>query len=421
MLYTDSKVVQWLFYLENNSFWVVTGILCRCFLSYIYRQQQSNTRVFSWDSTEQDNVTKIKVIYWFPFYNDNSPSIRYRGQYLLKELNEKKNINYYLVFPGYTITSIYRFVKAYAGALFSSEKSSLIVFQKICSNGIYARLLKFLTRIKKTNTVYELDDADHLRFPVETMNFFLSRCAAVSVGSQDLKRYVSKFNSKVFVATSPVPDHSFTKKPSGIFTVGWIGDYGISDNNEQDYSHKKTLFSLLFPALRNIDFPIRFVLMGVHNERDKNQILEYFKENTNLQIEIPLNINWKDDNFLFDKISEFDFGFSPLIDHEFNRGKSAFKTKQYLSCGIPVIGSSTGENKFFLINCYNGFVCDNVMEFETAIRRAFEMSADEYEKLSSNALADKHIFSLERVSNFFLEQRDDNEITERCRGLTIIK
>ena len=39
-----------------------------------------------------------------------------------------------------------------------------------------------------------------------------------------------------------------------------------------------------------------------------------------------------------------------MLNHPFNQAKSAFKAKQYLSCGIPVIASDVGENRKFVLN-----------------------------------------------------------------------
>lgn len=62
-------------------------------------------------------------------------------------------------------------------------------------------------------------------------------------------------------------------------------------------------------------------------------------------------------------ISKFDIGIMPLEDGPFERGKCGYKLIQYMSCGIPVIGSGVGENKNIIDHGVNGFIANSISEW----------------------------------------------------------
>lgn len=116
------------------------------------------------------------------------------------------------------------------------------------------------------------------------------------------------------------------------------------------------MFSIFFLELSKISFPIKLTLIGVKNQKDIPEIREYFKEQSNIEIEIPTNLQWENDAWIYPKILTFDLGVSPMNNHLFNKSKSAFKAKQYLSCGIPTAACNVGDNKEFVKHNKNGFI-----------------------------------------------------------------
>ena len=107
-----------------------------------------------------------------------------------------------------------------------------------------------------------------------------------------------------------------------------------------------------------------------------------------------MKIDWLDELSIYKKVSEFDIGLSPLVDHEFNTAKSAFKVKQYFSCGVPAIASHIGENVTFIQNGLNGFLCSDQDEFKEKILLINAMQSDQYEQLSANTRIDLDSFSI---------------------------
>jgi len=274
----------------------------------------------------------------------------------------------------------------YFSALLFHRKDSVIIIQKVFTNGIYANALKFLVIARKKNTVFDLDDAEYVRHPAGTLNFFLKNCSSVTVGSNSLKDYALKFNKNVFLNTSPVISHNYLKSAKNErLAIGWIGDFGNGNKSFYPFSHKKSLFELFFPSLEKITIPVKLVLLGISNKIDNEEIRAYFSENKNLELEIPEKIDWQDEDWVYDKIKDFDIGIAPMVDHEFNRAKSAFKVKQYLSCGVPVLASSTGENASFVKHGINGFLCDSPEDYTRYLNHFARISPDDYKIMSDNA------------------------------------
>lgn len=338
---------------------------------------------------------EIEHIYWFAPYNLNGPSTRYRGYYPLKVLKKEYGIDNDFVFPERNKAGILNFLKVYINALFFRKRNSLIVIQKICSNRIYANLLKILVVFQSNNTLYDIDDAEYLRQDVNTLHFFLKRCKVITVGSYALKEYCKNFNENVFILTSPVSEHIEEKKERNKITnIGWVGDFGNGNDISKEFSHKKSMFTILFPQIKRLKIPVELTLIGIKKENDIPEIIEYFKDNSNIKINIPTNLNWEKDEWVYSEIKKFDIGVSPLSDHLFNESKSAFKAKQYLSVGIPTIASDVGENNKFVRHNENGYLCRNGRDFENAIINISEMSDDKYFELSRNAINNKRDFSI---------------------------
>ena len=342
---------------------------------------------------------KIKHIYWFAYFNQAEPSVRYRAQYPLAYLHTHYHISYDLVHPGYDFRSIITFVRVYLGALLCRKPHSLIVFQKLHSRGLYVTALKILLFCRPRRTLYDIDDAEYTRRPVGTMHHFMRRCSACAAGSQALVDYIRPLNHRVFRLTSPVIDHGQQKTRTGpVLTVGWIGYYG---------AHRQNLKQLFFPALRDIDFPLKLKLLGLAHTAEVREVEAYFQACPHIQVEAPLHLDWLDEASIYRHICTFDLGVSPLLDNAFNRGKSAFKLKQCLSCGVPVLGSRTGENARFLEDGVNGFFCDSPQDYARRLRTLYQHWERLYPSLSRQAHLSAPAFSLDHYTHTLLQQVGD--------------
>jgi len=256
--------------------------------------------------------------------------------------------------------------------------------------------------------VYDIDDAEYLRTKTKSLHFFLKNCKVILVGSNKLHEYCIKYNPNVLIQTSPVISHNYRKqKKQNTLTIGWVGNTGNGDTLSHPFSHKSSLFKLFFCSITQIKTPIKLILIGIKSTSDILEIKSYFKHSPNIDIEILLNLNWKDDHWLYKDISQFDVGISPMLNHPFNQAKSAFKAKQYLSCGVPVIASNVGENSKFVINNYNGILCKDSEDFVSALNKFIFMKDEEYLEFSKNCLKDTDQYS---VDNYCKNLIDNNRI-----------
>ena len=341
--------------------------------------------------------SKIKHIYWFASFSTLCPSTRYRGWIPLNHL-KSKNIKFDFIFPERSIIQILKFLIVYLEVLFFRKRDSLIVIQKVYTNRWYANALKILVRFRSKQTLYDLDDAEHYRRDTSTIEYFLRNCNIVSVGSQSLKDYTLKFNKNVFILTSPVTinDKSNLKEvKNDEIHIGWVGDFGNGNKPSKAFSHKTSLFTLFFPNLKKVEYPVKLSLIGIKNQADIPEIKDYFKSKPNIELDIPTNLDWINDKWVYEKISKFDIGISLMIRHPFNEAKSAFKAKQYLACGIPVIANNIGETSNFVFDRINGFICNSDEEITAAIDNINYMSKEKYLTLSMECFKNLNSFSVE--------------------------
>jgi len=333
--------------------------------------------------------TEIKFIYWFAYYNLDSPSVRYRGKYPLEYLKDNYNINSYFITPSYRPIKILKFLKAYFSALLFRKTGSLIVIQRIHSSFIYSTLLKLLVKFRPLQTFYDLDDADYLDYPPQTIYHFIKNCSGVFVGSRELAKNLSKFNNNIILNTSPTPDpYTVKTKKNSTLTIGWIGDFAGG--------HKEALLKYFFPALSDLNFEIKLILLGVGRkyESDFQFLVDYFGSTPNILLEMPKNIDWNNERDIQKRISEFDIGIATLLDNELHLSKSAFKLKQYLNNGVPVLSSALSENNFFLQDGENGFLCSTPEQFRQRIIEISKMTDADYMKLSIQARQSNSDFNL---------------------------
>ncbi len=334
-------------------------------------------------------------IYWFAPYNLRCPSTKYRGKYPVEYFKNELNISCDFVYPEKSFKAFSKFAYMVLSILFFRKKHSLIVIQKICTNRIYAKSLKLLIKLSPKKSLYDIDDAEYIRHPKSTLEFFLKNCESISVGSTELYKYAKGFNKSVFIQTSPIIDHSIQKKKRNQFVnVGWVGDLGNGNKTSKEFSHKTSLFKLLFPELKKLNFPIKLSLIGVKNKKDIPEIKNYFKEYKNIEIDIPTDLDWEKDEWVYDLISKFDMGVSPMVNHLFNKSKSAFKAKQYLSCGVPTIACDVGDNKFFVKHNLNGFIITKTLTYAEAITKITTMTDEQYSQFSQNSIDSKNNYSM---------------------------
>ena len=350
--------------------------------------------------TDQDGKKELKFIYWFAHYSLYSPSVRYRGKYPLDYLKSNFQIESYFCYPSYKPWRMLYFMNAFLSALLFRKADSIIVIQRLNSNFIYANLLKLLVMVRKSNTIYDIDDADYLEYPPSTIYYFSKNCSKISVGSHELVKNLSKFNSRIILNTSSTPDLSITKKTrSEVFTIGWIGGFGGD--------HKNSLVTYFFPSLNDIPFKVKLVLLGIVEKSEHVFLTNYFKSFKKVMLEMPQDIDWNNEVEIQNRILKFDLGIATLVNNEMQRSKSAFKTKQYMNNGVPVLSVDIPENNLFINDGKDGFLCNSPDDFKKRIIEIESMNTNEYQLLSNNARNSSKNFNLKSYCDKIIKEYRD--------------
>ncbi len=321
---------------------------------------------------------RIKYIYWFAYYNFDSPSVRYRGKYPLDFAKEKLGIKSRLITPGYSFKHLVDFITAYLSALLFLKRNALIVVQRVQSNFIYANLLKLLVLVRKRQTVYDLDDADYLLHNVSSIRFFAKHCNCIAAGSESIAQYMSTYNKNIIYLTSPTPDLKIVKQQRNkIFTIGWLGSFGGG--------HKQSLYECIFPAVKELPFDCALHIIGVFNRTDEQEIRQYFEPYSHVKLSIPQHIDWNNEETLQRRVTSFDIGIATLLNEPMHLAKSGIKAKQYMNNGVPVLSHNLPENNKVVIHGFNGFLCDTSEAFKQRMIQFKEMPLDEYNVFVKNA------------------------------------
>ncbi|MEM1220475.1 MAG: hypothetical protein AAGH79_16250, partial [Bacteroidota bacterium] len=230
----------------------------------------------------------VKHIYWFAYYNLDSPSVRYRAKYPLEYARKHLGISHDLIMPGYRPRQILFFLRNYFKALFFLQQGEWIIIQRLSSGFLYSTLLRILVRLRPSRTMYDLDDADYLKYPPRHLHFFAKHCRYVLAGSKKIKAYLSTYNQRIVFLTSPVYDLGKYKEQKGsVFTIGWTGGFR--------WGHQASLEKLVFPAIKTLPFPCRLLLVGVQRPQDQKYIRSYFADAPMVTVDIVQRIDWNDE------------------------------------------------------------------------------------------------------------------------------
>jgi glycosyltransferase involved in cell wall biosynthesis len=346
-------------------------------------------------------VMEIRHIYWFSYFGATLPSVRYRATHPLRHLWAWHGVGSTFVEPGYSPLKLWAFLRAWSEALFLPRPGAVIVVQRLFTFGPYALALRLLIFFRGDRCIYDIDDAEYMERPAGTIHAFMRNCALVTAGSLGLLDHAKRYNPNGLLLTSPVPDHGQRKAEPGrsatrnpVFTIGWVGCFWGT--------HEANLHKLLLPALHDLGFRVKLLVLGARDGEAEARTRALFADDRWLTIEVPTDIDWNDEQAVHARIARFDVGVSPLMDTEINRCKSAFKLKQYLSCGVPVLASPVGENTRFLREGENGFACRSAADFRQGLYRVAGITDEDYARLSSNALRSVTAFDQEHYALAFL-------------------
>lgn len=127
--------------------------------------------------------------------------------------------------------------------------------------------------------------------------------------------------------------------------IGWIGSPTTSH-----------YLSTIASAIESLDreCSVRFVAVGASADAVSNLPIEAWPWSEETEVR---------------SIQAFDIGIMPLVDDLWERGKCGYKLIQFMACGLPVVASPVGVNTQIVKHGVNGFLAQDMHDWEDALRR----------------------------------------------------
>ena len=214
--------------------------------------------------------------------------------------------------------------------------------------------------------VYEFDDLFHEvpeynpafeyynhPFLKPNIEMFIQNSNAVTVSTEYLKEYYSKYNSNIHVLPNSIDFtlwNKFEKSRSSDIVIGWAGSP----------THSKDL-DLVVEALVEIlksNPKVKLNAVGYNFLND-----ERFKE-VGYQLKFASHL----DVYNFPRLlTDFTIGIAPIVDNPFNNGKSNIKFLEYSALKIPTIASNVGPYKC-IQDGITGLLCNTKEEWISGLQ-----------------------------------------------------
>ncbi len=250
---------------------------------------------------------------------------------------------------------------------FTNLNSADIVFVHLEASPLGIPVFERLFSYFKKPLIYDLDDAIYMRnisSANKLANFFrnpskISEIIKISshviVCNDYLGQYAGKFNRNITMIPTSVDTDSFRIKDyknfdSGKVVIGWIGSHSTARYLAQ-----------LTGVFKNLSKRYDFILKIVGSDKK-----DYFPGVKNV-----VYGDWSLETDIAD-FQNLDIGIYPLPDDEWVKGKTGFKTVQYMSVGIPCVVSRVARNIEIVEDGINGFLASREDEWIDKISRLIE-------------------------------------------------
>jgi len=238
---------------------------------------------------------------------------------------------------------------------------------------------EFLTAVRGTPIVYDLDDAIYLGDRNESSRLKKwVRCDwrvgvvgawadKVTPGNDYLADYVRRFNDDVEIVPTTVSTDEYQPTPvvhdGRDPVIGWTGSQTTA-----------RMLEPLLPTLERLqsDHDFEFLVMGADVDL------------------VGLEgrcIPWSADHEV-EVVQKMDIGLMPLPDNRWTRGKCALKALQYLAVGSPAVVSDVGMNDSAVPHGECGYVVDSESEWMDALTTLLE---DEDKRADMGRAGRRHI------------------------------
>ncbi len=150
---------------------------------------------------------KALKIFWFSYYSDAEPSVRYRALLPLRYLEQNESLKSYNYFPKRDLKGLLELVSIFCKCFISNPQNSIIIIQKVYSRGFYFYFLKVLIKLNKRHKlIYDIDDADYIKKNPSSINYFIEKADKIICGSESIKNHASKINPNAIIIGTAITE-----------------------------------------------------------------------------------------------------------------------------------------------------------------------------------------------------------------------
>jgi glycosyltransferase involved in cell wall biosynthesis len=207
-------------------------------------------------------------------------------------------------------------------------------------------------RVLGRRIVYHCDDALHT---VSRPGWYRARFRMahwVMTGSSEVADFATAVNPRVWRFDAPLETDRYPVKghrPTSQVVIGWVGSYA------EEY------LTPVLGALAHVcrQAPARVKVVS-------GQRFEAAELGDRLTWE-PWSLERR-----FSLFADFDIGIMPLTDTPYNRGKEAYKLKEYMAAGLPVVCSPVGHNSQVIEDGVTGYFARSEQEWIAHLVRLAE-------------------------------------------------
>jgi glycosyltransferase involved in cell wall biosynthesis len=239
-------------------------------------------------------------------------------------------------------------------------------------------------------------DYTNYKHKIEDIEFLAKNSSLIIVSTPILKKRYEKYNKNIkIIKFYQIKILSNKNKQKSIKVES-------SDSNNKEIkigyfggdTHQQDLLILKKPIknLKKKGLNFQFEVLGTYKEKD---LKKYDLESVVNIIEHPTDdntkgrfLNFEDFMKLLKKIAiNWDIGLCPLLENEFNSGKSELKYIEYTSLGIPSILSNVEPYKSIITDGYNGFLASTPEQWEKKLEKLIT-NKQLREEILKNAILD---------------------------------
>jgi len=236
---------------------------------------------------------------------------------------------------------------------------------------IFLKILK----LRGIKVIFDLDDAvilpslsilgARIRSPAYVFAEKMLRDSdAVIVNGNYLYSYAKSCKSRVFVIHVPVDTDLFNpakRKFSKKITIGWQGNPA---------NHYENLNLLLKPLQKLAEKHVfRFKICSSLGDEKVKQM--FAKLSRLIEVDFGSD-HWLPLELFAEQMFDFDILVAPLVNSDWNQGKSALRVSAGMAMGIPVVASPFGEQKQIIRHGANRFLATNEQEWYLYLKSLIE-------------------------------------------------